>query len=127
MEQDEKVRAPTCQDQADQPVARAVVVIRQRYSEPLSLSYLASVAGLSKYHFCRRFQSEVGVTPVKFLISIRMQQARHLLESTTLGVNEITRRVGYSSVTTFTTRFSTLFGVAPNRYRRQCEGKLRRV
>ncbi|MER5756940.1 AraC family transcriptional regulator [Streptomyces sp. NPDC002088] len=112
---------PELQEHADEPIARAVAVIRERYNEPLSLSYLASVAGLSKFYFCRRFQGEVGSTPVQFLISVRMQEAGHLLESTALSIGEITRRVGYSSVGTFTTRFTALFGVAPNRYRIQRE------
>ncbi|MGA5895065.1 helix-turn-helix domain-containing protein [Streptomyces venetus] len=112
---------PGLEEHSDEPISRAVAVIRERYNEPLSLSYLASVAGLSKFYFCRRFQSVVGATPVQFLIAVRMQEAERLLESTALSVGEITRRVGYSSVGTFTTRFTALFGTAPHRYRHQRE------
>lgn len=114
-------------DQIDEPIGRALVVIRQRYGEKLSLAYLAEIAGLSSYHFCRVFQRQVGMSPIKFLSLVRMQRAKYLLESSTLSVTEITHQVGYGSVTTFTTRFSAMFGVAPNRLRRQHARKLQRM
>ncbi|MFE9644274.1 helix-turn-helix domain-containing protein [Streptomyces sp. NPDC006365] len=109
-------------EEVNESVGRSLAAIRTRYCEPLSLDELALIAGLSKFHFCRIFQREIGVTPVKFLGRVRIQQAMHLLESTTLSVAEIVRRVGYSSVGTFTTRFSRYAGFTPGRYRAEQAG-----
>ncbi|MEU5047131.1 AraC family transcriptional regulator [Streptomyces griseorubiginosus] len=106
-------------NEIDESIERTLAVIRQCYGEKISLSYLAEVAGLSSFHFCRVFQRQVGMTPIKFLSFVRMQRAKYLLESTTLSVAAITREVGYGSVTTFTTRFSAMFGIAPGQLRRQ--------
>lgn len=116
---DEQIFGVASRNQIDESIERTLVVIRQRYGEKLSLSYLAEVAGLSNFHFCRVFQRQVGMSPIKFLSLVRMWRAKYLLESTTLSVAAITRQVGYGSVTTFTTRFSALFGIAPGQLRRQ--------
>ncbi|MEU5314775.1 AraC family transcriptional regulator [Streptomyces sp. NPDC021562] len=116
---DEQIFGFTSQNQIDESIERTLAVIRQRYGEKISLSYLAEVAGLSNFHFCRVFQRQVGMSPIKFLSLVRMQRAKYLLESTTLSVAAITHQVGYGSVTTFTTRFSAMFGIAPGQLRRQ--------
>ncbi|WP_367326034.1 helix-turn-helix domain-containing protein [Streptomyces sp. HUAS ZL42] len=124
---DEGIFGFASQNQIGEPIGRTLVVIHQRYGEKLSLPYLAKVAGLSNYHFCRVFQRQVGMSPIKLLSLVRMWRAKCLLESTTLSVSEITRQVGYGSVTTFTTRFSALFGVAPSQHRRQHALKLQQM
>ncbi|MEU0213200.1 AraC family transcriptional regulator [Streptomyces canus] len=116
---DEQIFGFVSRNQIDESIQRTLVVIRQRYGDKLSLSYLAEVAELSNFHFCRVFQRQVGMSPIKFLSLVRMWRAKYLLESTTLSVAAITRQVGYGSVTTFTTRFSAMFGIAPGQLRRQ--------
>ncbi|MEV6741316.1 AraC family transcriptional regulator [Streptomyces sp. NPDC051104] len=124
---DERLFAFASQNQIGEPIERTLVVICQCYGEKLSLSFLAKIAGLSNFHFCRVFQRQVGMSPIKFLAVVRMWRAKYLLESTTLSVAEITHQVGYGSVTTFTTRFSAMFGVAPGQLRRQHTRKLQQA
>ena len=90
----------------------------ERYSEPISLADMAGVARLSQFHFSRTFLTATGVTPGRFLSAVRLDQAKTLLLSTTDTVTDISYRVGYNSVGTFTTRFTRSVGIPPVQYRR---------
>jgi AraC-like DNA-binding protein len=91
--------------------------MRERYDEPLSLAELAAAAFLSPFHFARTFRRVAGVSPGRYLAAIRFYEAKRLLLTTDQTVADISCRVGYSSVGTFTTRFTRYVGVSPNRYR----------
>ncbi|MEP9351880.1 helix-turn-helix domain-containing protein [Xanthobacter sp. KR7-225] len=69
---------------------RAVVqFMRDHLAEPFSLVALASVAGLSPFHFSRMFKRSVGFSPRQYFISLRVKEARHLLRETALPVIEV--------------------------------------
>ncbi|MFE4515801.1 helix-turn-helix transcriptional regulator [Kitasatospora sp. NPDC056783] len=89
----------------------------QNYADPLSLEQLAETASYSKFHYSRMFNELTGTSPGRFLTAIRLFMAkRHLLE-TPASVTDITYRVGYNSLGTFTSRFTRSVGVSPTRYR----------
>ena len=98
-------------------VKRAIHVMRTRYSEKLSLQDLASEALFSPFHFARMFRVETGIPPGRYLTAVRMFEAKRLLLTTALNVSDIVASVGYSSVGTFTTRFTRMVGVSPAQYR----------
>ncbi|WP_320066151.1 AraC family transcriptional regulator [Micromonospora sp. RTGN7] len=87
-------------------------------SVALPLADLARVALFSPFHFHRVFRAVTGETPARFLAALRMAQARRLLLHSRLTVGAISGRVGYTSVGTFTTQFTRLVGVPPERFRR---------
>lgn len=111
----ENADAPDC---LSEPVARVIRLMRTHYDEPLPLAELAATALLSQFHFSRTFRRETGVSPGRYLAAIRLFEAKRLLLTTSDTVADISCRVGYSSVGTFTTRFTKTVGVPPNRYRR---------
>lgn len=98
-------------------VREAVLAIKTRYAEPLSLDELASSVFVSPYHFCRIFGQATGVTPGRYLAAVRMFEAKRLLLTTSLRVADIVCGVGYSSTGTFTTRFTGMVGLTPTQYR----------
>ncbi|MEU0984738.1 helix-turn-helix transcriptional regulator [Streptomyces griseus] len=99
-------------------VQRAVSVVRERYSEPLTLDDLADAALVSKFYFLRVFTRVVGVTPGRFLSAVRLAEAKRLLSDTELTVVEISACVGYGSVGSFARRFTEAVGMSPIQYRR---------
>ncbi|MEU5987371.1 AraC family transcriptional regulator [Spirillospora sp. NPDC047418] len=99
-------------------IERVVEGIRERYNEELSLDDLAEMARLSPFHMARLFRQETGLPPVRFLATVRLEQAKKLLLSTRESVADISSDVGYASLGTFTTRFTRSVGVSPGRYRR---------
>ncbi|MFD0592037.1 helix-turn-helix domain-containing protein [Catellatospora coxensis] len=73
----------------------------------------------SKFHFSRMFQRVTGLSPGRFLSALRLQQAKQLLVTTSFNVSDISLRVGYTSVGTFSTRFTRSVGLSPTIYRRR--------
>lgn len=98
-------------------VERAISIMWDRYSEPLSLNAMAKSVYLSRFYFCRLFRSITGTTPGRFLTAIRLYKAKHLLLETELSVTDIAYSVGYNSLGTFISRFTRSVGVSPARYR----------
>lgn len=106
-------------DAAERAVLRTIEVMRDRMGEPLTVDDLARAAMFSKFHFTRLFQRVTGVSPGRFLSALRLQKAKHLLVSTGMNVADISAEVGYSSVGTFSSRFSRSVGMSPTTYRRR--------
>jgi transcriptional regulator GlxA family with amidase domain len=84
---------------------------------PLDLSALAEHARMSVRTFTRRFREETGVSPAKWLTGQRVQHARHLLEATDLGVEEVARRAGFGTAVSLRQHLHAAVGVAPLAYR----------
>jgi transcriptional regulator GlxA family with amidase domain len=104
------------------PLARHLLRARDladsRYAEPLDLEALAGAANVSSRHFSRSFRRVFGETPYQYLLTRRLERARHLLRTTDRSVAEICLDVGFASVGSFTTTFRRHIGVTPTAYRR---------
>lgn len=102
----------------EQAVHRVIKSMKEGLDEPLTIDDMARTAMFSKFHFSRIFQRVTGLSPGKFLSAMRLQEAKQLLVSTSLNVIDISHRVGYNSVGTFSTRFTSSVGISPTAYRR---------
>jgi AraC-like DNA-binding protein len=96
---------------------RARDLADKRYAEPLDLRRLAREAHVSPRHFSRSFRRVFGETPYQYLLTRRLERARHLLRTTELSVAEICLEVGFTSVGSFTTTFTRHVGVSPTTFR----------
>lgn len=88
-----------------------------RYAEPLGVADLARAAGLSPAHFSREFRRAFGESPHAYLLTRRLERAAALLRSTDWSVARVCMHVGLTSVGSFTTSFTRMFGSSPTRYR----------
>ena len=82
----------------------------RHYAQSLSLSEIAGVAGLSKFHFLRLFRATYGITPMEYVSRRRIERAQDLLRATNLTVTEVCFAVGFSSLGSFSSRFRRLVG-----------------
>jgi len=94
-------------------------LIDRAYAEPLDLDRLARRAGCSRYHFLRAFAETYGQTPGRYLTYRRIERAKDLLRTANLTVTEICLLVGFSSLGSFSSRFSAIVGLSPSAYRAQ--------
>lgn len=85
---------------------------------PLRVTDLSERARMSVRTFSRRFREEVGVSPGQWLIQQRVSRARHLLETSDLGVEEVAQRVGFATGTSLRQHLRAALGTSPLRYRR---------
>jgi AraC-like DNA-binding protein len=96
---------------------RARDYIDRNYRTPIGLDQLAHVAGVSKFHFARSFEAAYGETPMRYLTRRRIERAQDLLRSANLTVTEVCMLVGFSSLGSFSSRFTQLVGESPAAYR----------
>jgi AraC-like DNA-binding protein len=89
-----------------------------RFSDPLDLDQMAAQAGFSKFHFARAFKDAYGETPANYLSRRRVERAKDLLRSANLTVTEVCMLVGFSSLGSFSSRFSEMVGMPPSAFQR---------
>ncbi len=93
--------------------------IDREYAQPLDVEALARGAHMSAGHLSREFRLAYGESPYGYLMTRRIERAMALLRRGDLSVTDVCFAVGYSSLGTFSTRFTELVGVPPSTYRRQ--------
>lgn len=90
--------------------------IDENFSEPLSLDYISSHVGFSKYHFIRLFKEYTGSTFYDYLTNKRIQYAKELLSSN-MGITDIAFSCGFNNQTSFCRSFKNIVGCPPTEYR----------
>lgn len=93
--------------------------LEQHSHEPLTVGELAAIAHLSLSQFERRFKALFQVTPVQYLIRLRLNKAAQLLSGSTLKITEVATQCGFYDHSHFIRQFSRTFGLSPSAYRRQ--------
>lgn len=99
------------------PVHRAKTYLRENLSQPFVLADLAAASGSSTRSLQRNFKRQTGLTPLTFLQLIRIDQAKHLLETTRLPISQIAIEVGYLEEASFRNLFRKLAGMGPGAFR----------
>lgn len=89
-----------------------------RLAEPLQLRDMAEQESMSVRTFTRRFREEVGVSPGQWLTQQRVERARHLLESSTLSIDQVAHEAGFGTPQSMRQHLQTALGVTPTAYRR---------
>jgi AraC-like DNA-binding protein len=100
-------------------LCRARDFLGASYRNRLTIEDGARQACLSPYHFNRLFAQAFGETPHEFVTRLRIETAKRLLLAENQSVTDICFDVGYESLGSFSTRFSSLTGLSPSAFRRQ--------
>ena len=87
------------------------------YAQPLDVAALAAGAHMSAGHLSRQFKAAYGESPYSYLMTRRVERAMMLLRRGDLTVTDVCFEVGFTSLGTFSTRFTELVGVSPSSYR----------
>jgi len=97
---------------------RVVDFMTENLGRDIDVDELVTRCGLSRAQFFRAFRQSTGQTPHRYLVGLRLERARSLLETTGLAVAEVTQAVGMGSNAGFARLFQQRFGEQPARYRR---------
>lgn len=98
-----------------QRVARAVAVLRADFARPLPVERLAAVAGMSASSFHQHFRAVTSLSPRQFQKTLRLIEARRLMQSDGATASSAAFAVGYESVPQFTREYGRMFGLPPVR------------
>ena len=104
---------------ADPLVQQAADWLAAHSEEPLSAQVLAAALNVSYRTLHRRFDAAAGMAPLAYLQALRVEQAKELLEGTSLSLERVVERVGYSDVPAFRRLFLRSVGLSPAQYRQR--------
>jgi AraC-like DNA-binding protein len=102
----------------DPALTAALALAHERLGDPtLAVADLATAAGLSRFHFSRRFAAAFGEAPMQYVIRQRLALAARLLAEGGQTVQAVARRCGYGNRTHFSAAFAAQHGLPPQAWR----------
>ena len=96
--------------------------MQKNYKYQMGLSYMCRELGVSLPHLTRQFHLQTGLSPIKYLTSLRLEHALSLLLNTSMGLEAIATECGYSNSNYFSKVFRKNMGVSPAQYRDRHNG-----
>ena len=109
----------TQKNHEDRPILEAQEMIERHGSRVHSVAELAVRVNMSTRNFIRRFKTATGNTPIEYIQRVRVESAKHALESGSEPVDSVASRIGYEDVGSFRTVFKRVTGVSPTEYRKR--------
>lgn len=109
----------------DAVIARCQVWIAQHYETPSPVAGMLQVSGLAERTFARRFQTATGLSPMEYVHTLRLEEAKQQLETGEEVVEAIANAVGYEDAGFFSRLFKRKVGLSPSQYRRRFGGMRR--
>ena len=92
--------------------------IHQNFGNKLTVSSLAETANMSESHFMRVFKRETGISPMEYLIKVRIEKAKKFLSGSDKNITEISLNCGFGSTSHFSSCFLKQTGQTPTEYRK---------
>lgn len=101
------------------PIGETTMWALANLDQSLTVEDLAAHARMSSRNFTRRFRDVMGVSPARWVLARRLEEACRLLESTTWSIDRISGACGFASVVTFRQGFAARYSTTPSSYRRR--------
>ncbi len=100
----------------DSHIEHAIGLLTHRYFQPISIAELAREIGYHRTYFSKMFKERTGMSPQTFLMKVRLEQARILLQSD-LTIEQIAASVGFNDPLYFSKQFKRWYGSPPSQAR----------
>ncbi len=91
--------------------------LEKNLNKEFSVATLAGICGLSEQHFAVQFKKSTSLSPAKYVMNKRIEEAKCMLTETELPISEIAQAVGYQNWAYFSTVFKRIVGITPSAYR----------
>lgn len=99
-------------------VSHAVRYIQSEYRRRLTVEEVAAACFVSSHYLSNIFKKEMGISPQKYILDVRMKRAVELLPLDYLSITDIANSVGYPDVLAFSKIFRKTYGISPRAYRK---------
>ncbi|AGX42814.1 helix-turn-helix domain-containing protein [Clostridium saccharobutylicum] len=90
--------------------------MNQHFEEKITLDSLSNLTNISKSNFNRVFKKETGISPIEYLINIRLVKAKKFLREKNINITEISAKCGFYSCSHFSACFTKQLGLSPSDY-----------
>jgi len=120
-EQGDLLRLAACRERNSPGLLRALSHIRRHLEDPLEVTALARIAGMSNSSLYEAFRRATTLSPIQFVKRLRLDRARQLMIHDGCQAAEAAFRVGYESPSQFSRDFRRHFGLPPRRYLERSE------
>ncbi|WP_118134770.1 GlxA family transcriptional regulator [Oceanicella sp. SM1341] len=107
---------------ADAGIAAAQVWLADHYAQAGAVSAMVARSGLAERSFKRRFHRATGLAPIDYVHTLRLEEAKQLLETGDDPVEEVAAAIGYEDASFFRRLFRRKVGLSPSEYRRRFRG-----
>lgn len=109
----------------DAAIARCQSWIAENYAAPAPVAAMEELSGLAERSFTRRFKLATGMAPLEYVHTLRLEEAKQMLESGELPIEAIANEVGYEDAGFFSRLFQRHVKLTPAQYRRRFGGMRR--
>ena len=99
-------------------IEQATKYFTENYNKSINIQAYAESLNMSTCWFIRRFKEIANVTPMQYIIALRMTNAKILLESQTYNVSQTAYHVGYDNPLYFSRLFTKFVGISPKEYKK---------
>lgn len=106
----------------EQQVERTMRWLSLQYSQAVSIEEMSRSLGYNRTHLSKMFKQHTGMTPMHFLLKVRMERAKLLLRES-LTVEQVAASVGFADPLYFSKQFKKWFGRSPTEYRQDVNGR----
>ncbi|OUL99444.1 GlxA family transcriptional regulator [Variovorax sp. JS1663] len=106
----------------DAAIGRCQTWIADHYDHAAPVAAMTEHSGLPERSFQRRFKLATGMTPLEYVQTLRIEEAKHLLETTGAPIEAIAGEVGYDDAAFFSRLFRRAVSLSPAQYRRRFAG-----
>lgn len=100
-------------------LTKSIRYINENYIENIKISDLAQMETMCLTAYNKKFKTQIGMTPSKYIIALRMQMAMEFLETSSISIKEISSICGYDNFNFFARIFKKHTGLSPTEYRKQ--------
>ena len=97
----------------DPRLARAILALHRQPGREWTVAQLAAECHISRSVFARRFETTIGVPPLRYATELRMRLAAQLLTHERVSIDVVARRLGYTSQAAFSRAFKRVIGKSP--------------
>ena len=106
-------------DNIPEYITKSLQYLSKHIEENPTIAKLAELSHISEVYFRKQFKMYMGVTPIEYRNTMRLERARTYLQYGEISVQEISDMLGYSTVSHFIKEFRLRYGCPPLQYRKQ--------
>ena len=100
-------------------ITAALLYINEHFREEANMEKYAEIAHLSLGRFSHLFTKKTGMSPLKYVLSLRIEEAKELLMYSSMSISEVAVSIGIAEPSYFSRIFRKYVGLSPTEYRNQ--------